>query len=228
MAMPFLSRCAAAALLLCGCNLSTAALFAVGASDGDGPTIGNLEVRFSPGLPLVNAALEAPAAFGRLRGAAARLDAGARSLGEAGVILEGELLQTGMMLPIPAGVLTIRTIAPEAQPIEAALVPVEVVDGEEAELPLRQLPEVVGAYSAGPRTMLLATDGSFVITGPAEPITRGDFYLAGKQLRLAEKSGQKLAFAPVRDGWRDDAGRTYILIHELGAEQSARPARGGR
>src|SRR5688572_4326242 len=115
MNLPGFTRLAAASLFLLGCNLPSAIVLSFDEANlGDVPAQVGLDVRFQPGLPLLNAAAEAPAAFSRLRGAAARLDFGQLSLGEASTILEGELLHKGMLIPLPAGILTIRTIAPEA------------------------------------------------------------------------------------------------------------------
>jgi hypothetical protein len=233
MNLPGFTRLAAASLFLLGCNLPSAIVLSFDEANlGDVPAQVGLDVRFQPGLPLLNAAAEAPAAFSRLRGAAARLDFGQLSLGEASTILEGELLHKGMLIPLPAGVLTIRTIAPEAAAVPSVAT-ASATDAPLAVLPLpvRQLPELIGAYSAGRRTLVLATDGSFLLFGPAEPFLNGTFFLVGSRLELHPRSGDRRAFEPTGiESWRDSRGEVWNLIHETPIYDSkpAGKGRGGR
>lgn len=242
MTLPGVTRFAAAMALigplvgsLAGCNLPSGLLLSFDEANlGDISAQVGLDVRFQPGLPLLSAAAEAPAAFSRLRGAAARLDLEQLSFGEASTILEGALLHKGMLVPLPAGILTIRTIAPEAIAVPVVAVPVAVTDDEPiaaTPLPVRQLPEVIGAYSAGRRTMVLATDGSYLMFGPAEPFQSGTFFLVGSRLELHPKTGAAVAFFPTgSETWRGARGELFTLIHEtpfFDAPEAGKP-RGGR
>lgn len=219
---------------LSGCNLPSGLLLSFDEANlGDLPAQVGLDVRFQPGLPLLHAAAEAPAAFRRLRGAAARLDLEQLSFGEASTILEGALLHNGMLVPLPAGILTIRTIAPEAIPVPVVpigvAVPSDDVPSATEQLPMRQLPEVIGAYSAGRRTMVLATDGSYLMFGPTEPYSSGTFFLVGSRLELHPKNGDKVAFAQAgTESWRGKHGDLYTLIHEMPADEVPQTVTGKR
>lgn len=207
---------AALGLLLGGCNWPTAAVVAMASSGADVETPRpGLSVSFQPGLPLFQAATEAPTAFLRLRGAAARINLEKLALGDATALLTGEILSGGVLLPIPAGVLSIRTIAPEAAPVR--VIPVmPATDGSDATpTRRRQLPEVIGVYGSGQRTLILATDGTFVIKTAGAPVTVGMFYLHGEKLELDDLAHGTHAFAPVgNDNWLGMSGEMFSLVHE--------------
>lgn len=239
MTVPGVTRLAAASIaltgFLAGCNLPSGLLLSFDEANlGDLPAQVGLDVRFQPGLPLLSAAAEAPAAFLRLRGAAARLDLEQLSFGEASTLLEGAFLHKGMLVPLPAGILTIRTIAPEAVSVPVVAVPVPMAADEApiaaTPLPVRQLPEVIGAYSAGRRTLVLATDGSYLMFGPAEPYQNGTFFLVGSRLELHPKDGAAAAFVPTgTESWRGARGELFTLMHETPVYDEPRPGRrGGR
>ncbi len=222
----------ATVLLVGGCGSPVAALFTAGEVEGQKLDTPSLSVSFRPGLPLFAAAASAPAAFSRLRGAAARLDREKLSLGEATTVLEGELLHSGLLLPLPAGTLTIRTITPEAAMDAPAGVPARTEVGYEAHAPSRRLAEIIGAYGkhGDRRLLLLSTDGSFVLTLPSAPPCHGTFALRGDKLQLAPEGegGAALVFSPVgSDAWQSSGGLLFDLLHSTEVSQKPHAERAG-
>lgn len=222
-----LPRLCAAILLVSGCNLPSAALLAAAQVDSEYPAPG-LEVQFRPGLPLLTAAAESPGAFGRLHGAAARLGLAQLAFGDGNTSLSGELLSGGMLVPLPMGTLTIRTIAPEASDV---LTPVPVaVDAIAApsDEPARPLAELVGVYSSGAGLLILSTDGTYLIRQGAHPVHGGTYSLSGRSLQLQTATGEVQRLQPLgREAWAASEAdhEVYALLHPTDDSDAHRRSR---
>lgn len=228
MPKPRLPGLCAAILLVSGCNLPSAALLAAAQGDSESPAPG-LEVRFRPGLPLLGAATEAPAVFGRLQGAAARLGLAQLAFGEGNTSLSGELLHSGMLVPLPMGTLTIRTIAPEDSDVVTPI-PVAVTAVAEGE-PARPLAELVGVYSASASSglLILSTDGTYVLRQHSHRVHSGTYSLSGRSLLLLTAAGEVQRLQPLgREAWSSggaEAGsEVYALLHPAEDQEAGRPA----
>lgn len=210
-----LPRLCAALLLVSGCNLPSAALIA--AAQGDGASAPGVAVQFRPGVPLLSVAAEAPAAFLRLRGAAARLGLAQPVFGDGNIGLSGELLQGGMLLPLPMGTLSIRTIAPDEEVVTA--IPVEAVPVADApEDAPGSLAELVGVYGSSTTSgmLLLSTDGTYLIRQHSHRVDHGTYSLAGRSLILLTAAGEVQRLQPLGHGaWARGSsdGEVYSPLH---------------
>lgn len=212
-----LPRLCAALLLVSGCNLPSAALIAAAQSDG-APAPG-VAVQFRPGVPLLSVAAEAPAAFDRLRGAAARLGLDQPLFGDGSVSLTGELLQGGMLLPMPMGTLSIRTIPPEEVAVTA--IPVEAVEvAEVSEDAPHSLADLVGVYGSSTTSglLILSTDGTYLIRQHSHRMDHGTYSLQGRSLVLLTAAGEVQRLQPHgRDAWARASvsadGEVYAPLH---------------
>jgi hypothetical protein len=189
-------------LALAGCNLSAA-----GDEPGappavklrlDGP-LGPLQLGVRPGVSIWQAARRSPEALARLAAAVpVRLDA------EPGVPAVGDALLREMLLPLPFGVLEVGVVQPEPPPPAAVTLK---LGGGCPEVALAQ-PAAVGAYRAPAGTLLLRTDGRFVLErGRGAPRT-GRFAVACRQLLLQGDEGREDRYLATGSagGWRDAGG----------------------
>ncbi len=210
-----------AASTLAGCNV-VAALGGVGFSSSSELSVGaatdaprELSVALRPGLPLLQAAAQAPRAVSALSRAA-------RGLGEVGLLdgkylraVSNDLLDEGLLIPGPLGMLEVRleVLPIPSEPIAVtALVPDRRVAPQgctEVAVPAA----LVGAYRAGSRLLLLRTDGRFVLQGSAQASATGSYTLGCKVLQLASEARPPLRFTQHgSDGWTDPNGATFLPL----------------
>lgn len=218
---------------LSGCNLVAGALLAGGdgggreavvaalGTTGEGPR--ELRLTLRPGVSLLQAAERAPHAVSMLRGAA-------RRLGELPV-LDGRYLQTvssglldeGLLLPGPLGALEIRTIAPEAPALAAAPGGAAPTAEPAARCAgARSLAQLVGAYRAGTRLLLLQTDGQFLLSevakgrGAHRATQVGRYQIHCQDVELVAEGAAPVRLTPLaQDGLMEQHGSVFFPMTAL-------------
>ena len=185
-----------ALLGLSGCNLVAASLFGEETSP---PLLGTgVELSVRPVPAIFDAAARAPQALEKLRAVTPGRFSDFLSP-EQRAMLRGELLSGGLIVPIPMGSLTIRSVAKGHPTVEVATV--------------RSLAEVVGAYTAGERLLILDADGNFVLSqGKGLPVT-GSFGVLHGGLMLKLTDGQVVHLRDTRPGsYVDERGFVFALL----------------
>lgn len=241
-----LSGCSLVAGWLAAGNDSAASVSLSADEPADGAR--ELKVTLRPGVSLLQAAERAPRAVAVLHGAARRLSGGRGDWS----VLDGSylhavssgLLSEGLLLPGPLGALEIRTIAPEP-PVLATPPPDRHQEAEpQADADCsgaRRLSELVGAYRAGPRLLLLRADGQFLLVDGAVPRSghrpehrtehrtghrtghhtdpvpgpTGRFAVHCQALVLTAEAAPPARLMPLaHDGWLDDRGSAFFPLSE--------------
>jgi hypothetical protein len=191
---------------------------------GSPPSLGTVELEgrprelqlvLRPGVTMLQAAKQAPRALAALPRAARRLGELSLLDGRYLSAVSAGLLDEGLLLPGPLGMVEVRTIAPEPPAAHHAAAPPD--PGCQPESAPSSL---VGAYRAGPRLLLLRADGAFVLTGGPLPERSGRYLLRCQSLQLTGADSAPLRLVPAdekaldRSGWRTDSGVAFLPLTE--------------
>lgn len=182
---------------LSGCNLLAGALFGDEASSAT-PLSSRVELSVRPVPALFDAAARAPRALEKLRGATPEHLSELLSP-EQRAMLRGDLLSDGLIVPIPLGSLTIRTVEP-SRPIATVAT-------------VRSLAEVVGAYTEGEGVLILDAEGNFVSSAPGWAAKTGSFGVLPGGIVLKGADGWVMHLLDTRPGsYVDERGSVFWLL----------------